>query len=153
MANTDEMTTNNKKLGTLTMLKDYLNKANRFLEGGEDIIPTSLNLTWQGMDFDIVYKDLPDNKSHLNFKANLGRVPFSVENPEARTQLYKLSSVLLGNGTGRLIIDPRNHTVTYEGWSTTPRFVNARDVVMATSIALLMERNKLYEIKALTVRD
>lgn len=133
------------------MLSDTLNKAQLYLEGGEETIPNKLSIEWRGMEIDVKYKDLPDNKSHLNFIAHIGHVPFSVQNPGAREQLYKLSQVLLSGGTGRLVIDPASQKVSYEGWSTTPRFVNSRDVVMATSISLLMERNKLFEIKALTV--
>lgn len=133
-------------------LELILDKANRYLDDRVLSVPKVLEFTWQDMHFNCRYKEVDTTTSNLNFRINVGRIPFSAENPHARKELFNMSRTLIANGSGKLDINP-NGQVYFEGWTKVGKFDNSADVIIETTIAVMKHRDLLFEIRPLTNRN
>lgn len=71
-------------------LEDALSRANEALFDIKPGQPRRLDFTWRGVSFALAIEGDSDHQSHLSLNADLGLLPYTAENAEARGALLEV---------------------------------------------------------------
>ncbi|MEE8371635.1 MAG: hypothetical protein V3R73_05755 [Sphingomonadales bacterium] len=114
----------------------------------EQQIPSKFTFEWKEIAFSVFAERNDDGTAQVHIEAEIGRMPYSVENRFARTQAISLALDHGCSGIGRFKIR-RDGIVTFTTRTATEKLSSFPEILNSVTVQLLRTRDQLLEMRAL----
>lgn len=131
-------------------LEDALSQANEALFDIKPGQPRRLDFTWRGVSFALAIKGDSEHRSHLFLNADLGRLPYTAENAEARSALIDVLSGREELPGAALRLDARDRLIL-SSETTIDSGLCERRIIDILAVILLHMKAPLHTLSHLVV--
>lgn len=111
-------------------------------------IPNKFRFEWTGIAFSVFAEPKDDGTTQVRIEAEMGRMPYSVEDRAARTHAISLALDHACSSHGRFTIG-RDGFVTFKTGIETKKSSSFPEILNSVTIQLLRTRDQLLEMRAL----